>query len=221
MSDMRLIVAGAGGRMGRTLIKAIADRQGGAARPARSKTPRSPLIGRGCRLLAGLRANGVKLVRRRCGRCRPGRRHRRDFTVPAATLAWQHRRQARHGPRHRHHRLVRGGRSRDQGRRQAAVIVKSGNMSLGVNLLAALVKRVAKTLDESPSTSNRRDASQQEESMRRPAPRCCSAARRRKAAASISIKHSVRAATATPARGKPAISALPRCAAARWSASTR
>jgi 4-hydroxy-tetrahydrodipicolinate reductase len=28
------------------------------------------------------------------------------------------------------------------------VIVKSGNMSMGVNLLAALVKRVAKTLDE-------------------------------------------------------------------------
>jgi 4-hydroxy-tetrahydrodipicolinate reductase len=28
------------------------------------------------------------------------------------------------------------------------VIVKSGNMSLGVNLLAALVKRVAKTLDD-------------------------------------------------------------------------
>src|SRR5262249_61198674 len=29
-----------------------------------------------------------------------------------------------------------------------AVIVKSGNMSMGVNLLAALVKRVAKTLDD-------------------------------------------------------------------------
>src|SRR6202166_666836 len=29
-----------------------------------------------------------------------------------------------------------------------AIVVKSGNMSLGVNLLAALVKRVAKTLDE-------------------------------------------------------------------------
>ena len=28
------------------------------------------------------------------------------------------------------------------------MIVKSGNMSMGVNLLAALVKRVAKTLDE-------------------------------------------------------------------------
>jgi 4-hydroxy-tetrahydrodipicolinate reductase len=30
-----------------------------------------------------------------------------------------------------------------------AIIVKSGNMSLGVNLLTALVKRVAKTLDDS------------------------------------------------------------------------
>src|SRR5205807_1014906 len=29
-----------------------------------------------------------------------------------------------------------------------AVVIKAGNMSLGVNLLAALVKRVAKTLDE-------------------------------------------------------------------------
>jgi len=33
--------------------------------------------------------------------------------------------------------------------RVSAVIVKSGNMSLGVNLLAALVKRVAQTLDPS------------------------------------------------------------------------
>jgi 4-hydroxy-tetrahydrodipicolinate reductase len=32
---------------------------------------------------------------------------------------------------------------------KSAVIVKSGNMSLGVNLLAALTKRVAKTLDDS------------------------------------------------------------------------
>jgi len=32
---------------------------------------------------------------------------------------------------------------------KTAVIVKSGNMSLGVNLLAALTKRVAKTLDSS------------------------------------------------------------------------
>ena len=31
---------------------------------------------------------------------------------------------------------------------KSAVIVKSGNMSMGVNLLAALVKRVARTLDQ-------------------------------------------------------------------------
>src|SRR5205807_3905429 len=31
---------------------------------------------------------------------------------------------------------------------QRAIVVKSGNMSLGVNLLAALVKRVAQSLDE-------------------------------------------------------------------------
>src|SRR4029079_14655161 len=31
---------------------------------------------------------------------------------------------------------------------QRAIVVKSGNMSLGVNLLAALVERVAQTLDE-------------------------------------------------------------------------
>ena len=32
---------------------------------------------------------------------------------------------------------------------QRAIVVKSGNMSLGVNLLAALVKRAAQSLDES------------------------------------------------------------------------
>ena len=41
MSDMRLIVAGAGGRMGRTLIKAIAETKGlDARRRARSARAR-------------------------------------------------------------------------------------------------------------------------------------------------------------------------------------
>ena len=44
MADMRLIVAGAGGRMGRTLVKAIAETKGltlaGAVEDARS-----PLLG--------------------------------------------------------------------------------------------------------------------------------------------------------------------------------
>ena len=37
MSDMRLIVAGAGGRMGRTLIKAIAETKKLMVAPSRKK----------------------------------------------------------------------------------------------------------------------------------------------------------------------------------------
>ena len=61
MSDMRLIVAGAGGRMGRTLVKAIADTHGlelaGAVEDGALAADRP-----GCRQLAGLGENGVKLV---------------------------------------------------------------------------------------------------------------------------------------------------------------
>ena len=39
MSDMRLIVAGAGGRMGRTLVRAIAETPGASRCPARLKRP--------------------------------------------------------------------------------------------------------------------------------------------------------------------------------------
>ena len=42
MADMRLIVVGAGGRMGRTLVKAIADHQGlSLAAAVESKARRS------------------------------------------------------------------------------------------------------------------------------------------------------------------------------------
>ena len=44
MSDLRLIVAGAGGRMGRTLIKAIAETPGLALSGA-LEDAKSPLIG--------------------------------------------------------------------------------------------------------------------------------------------------------------------------------
>ena len=61
MAEMRLIVAGAGGRMGRTLVKAIAESKdfklAGALEDARS-----PLIGWDAGHLAGLGENGVKLT---------------------------------------------------------------------------------------------------------------------------------------------------------------
>ena len=139
-----------------------------------------------------------------------------DFTVPAATRDLV----AKAAERGIVHIIGTTGFSEDDEARikaasAKAVIVKSGNMSLGVNLLAALVKRVAKTLDNEFDIEDRRDASQQEDRRAVRHRACCSAARRRKAAASISPSAACCRARAIPASARPAISALPRCAAAR------
>src|SRR5882762_4254490 len=147
MSDMRLIVVGAGGRMGRTLISAIAATNGVALAGA-LEAAGSVMIGRDAGELAGLGANGVQvtaelapLLAKADGLI--------DFTVPAATVAFADS-VARSG---RVHIIGTTGLSAADENLIAeaakrAVIVKSGNMSLGVNLLAALTRRVAKALDE-------------------------------------------------------------------------
>src|SRR5579872_691446 len=61
MADMRLVIAGAGGRMGRTLVKAIAEAKGFALAGA-LEDARSPLIGWDAGTLAGTPENGVKLT---------------------------------------------------------------------------------------------------------------------------------------------------------------
>lgn len=148
MSDMRLIVAGAGGRMGRTLVKAIADTEGlvlaGALEDARS-----PLIGWDAGTLAGLGEDGVKLVGD-AGPLMTSADAIVDFTIPAATLALV----ALAAKAGKVHVIgTTGFTAADEDKikdaAKTAVIVKSGNMSLGVNLLAALSKRVAQTLDQS------------------------------------------------------------------------
>jgi 4-hydroxy-tetrahydrodipicolinate reductase len=148
MADMRLVVAGAGGRMGRTLIKAIAETKGltlvGALEDARS-----PLIGWDAGMLAGLGENRVKLV----GDAAPLMENADgiiDFTIPAATLELA----AIAAKAGKVHVIgTTGFTAADEAKIAAAaeraVLVKSGNMSLGVNLLAALTKRVAKTLGPS------------------------------------------------------------------------
>ena len=73
MSDMRLVVAGAGGRMGRTLIKAIAETPGLALAGA-VEDAKSPLIGQDSGELAGLGNNGIAVTDRRQGAARQGRR---------------------------------------------------------------------------------------------------------------------------------------------------
>ena len=76
MAEMRLVVAGAGGRMGRTLVKAIADNEQFALAGA-LEDARSPLIGWDAGTLAGLGENDIKLDRRRRPADGAGRRHHR------------------------------------------------------------------------------------------------------------------------------------------------
>src|SRR3954469_12815669 len=60
MSDMRLIVAGAGGRMGRALIRTIHETPGAVLAGA-LEAPGSELLGQDAGVLAGLPDNGIKL----------------------------------------------------------------------------------------------------------------------------------------------------------------
>jgi 4-hydroxy-tetrahydrodipicolinate reductase len=147
MADMRLIVAGAGGRMGRTLVKAIAETKGVTLVGA-VEAPGSAVIGRDAGELAGLGKNGVAvgidpepLLAEADGLV--------DFTIPAATVALAEL-TARHSRVHiiGTTGLNGGDEKLIAAAAKRAVIVKSGNMSLGVNLLVALTKRVAKTLDD-------------------------------------------------------------------------
>jgi 4-hydroxy-tetrahydrodipicolinate reductase len=147
MSDMRIVVAGAGGRMGRTLVKAVAE-TGGLALAGALEQPGSPFVGQDAGELAGLGKNGIMIASDIASTLLKADGVI-DFTVPAATREIA----AKAAERGIVHIVGTTGFSDDdEAKIKAAsaksVIVKSGNMSLGVNLLAALVKRVAKTLDE-------------------------------------------------------------------------
>jgi len=147
MADMRVVIAGAGGLMGRALISAVAATKGVALAGA-VDAPGSAVIGRDSGELAGLGPNGIKvtsdvapLLKVADGLI--------EFTIPAVTLAFAELTAAAGlvhvigttGHSAEEEAIVAKAASR-------AIIVKSGNMSLGVNLLAGLVKQVAKTLND-------------------------------------------------------------------------
>jgi len=147
MADMRLIVAGAGGRMGRALTRVISETNGAVLAGA-LEAPGSELLGKDAGVLAGVPANGIKLSADLWALSKEADGIL-DFTVPAATIA----NVAIAAERGLVHVIGTTGLSPSddaviQSVTSRAVVVKSGNMSLGVNLLAALVKRVAKSLDE-------------------------------------------------------------------------
>ena len=148
MADMRLIVAGAGGRMGRALVRVISETPGAVVVGA-LEAPGSELLGKDAGVLAGLPANGVELSAD-LWKLSANADAILDFTVPAATIA----NVAIAAERGLVHVVGTTGLSASdmaviKSVTSRAVVVQSGNMSLGVNLLAALVKRVAASLDES------------------------------------------------------------------------
>jgi 4-hydroxy-tetrahydrodipicolinate reductase len=147
MPDLRLIVAGAGGRMGRTLVKAIADTPGLALVGA-TEGDGSQYLGQDSGVLAGLPPNRVPIV----SEVRPltmAADAILDFTVPAATVKL--------APLAAETKLAHvigttGMSAADDAivaeAAKKTAIVKSGNMSLGVNLLGVLTKQVAAALGE-------------------------------------------------------------------------
>ena len=145
--DMRLVIVGAGGRMGRELTRAVTDISGctvtGGVEPSGSA-----FLGQDMGTLSGIGELGVTITEDPLTLFAAADGVI-DFTIPAASVAYAGlAAQARIV-----HVVGTTGISAEEDAKfsaaaRHAAIVKSGNMSLGVNLLAALVKQVATALDE-------------------------------------------------------------------------
>ena len=213
MDDMKLVVVGAAGRMGRTLIRIVAETPGVVLAGAVEREGAAE-IGSDAGVLAGLEANGVAVTddplpvfARADGVL--------DFTSPAATIQFS---ELAAQARIVHVIGTTGIGPEDEAKILAAArhapVIKSGNMSLGVNLLAVLVRK-RRRRSTRISTSRFWRCTTATRSMRPPARRCCSARRRPRDAASTSPSIRSGSATAIPARASAATSASRRCAAAR------
>ena len=145
MADVKFVVAGASGRMGRALVREISQGQGVTLVGA-LEVEGHPDLGMDAGTLAGQQPNGVKLTADPL----PLLAHVQgviDFTRPMvsvmlADLAAQARIVHVIGTTG----FSAGDDKRIEAASRHAVIVKSGNMSLGVTLLAALVAQAAKAL---------------------------------------------------------------------------
>jgi 4-hydroxy-tetrahydrodipicolinate reductase len=144
---MKLAIAGAAGRMGRVLTRIVNETPG--AEVAGGLEPKgSPHVGADMGVLAGIGALDVligddplALLTQVDGII--------DFTVPQATLALAElSAQARIVHVIGTTGIGEDGEAKIRAAARHARIVKSGNMSLGVNLLAVMVKKVAAALGE-------------------------------------------------------------------------
>lgn len=142
----KITIAGASGRMGRMLVKA-AHQLPDIKLVAALDGPHSEFLGEDSGLLAGIGANHIVLQSHF-----PTEPFDAliDFTTPVATKVYlEH--SSKLGLIH----VIgtTGFQAQDldliQSKAESCCIIRSGNMSLGVNLLAALVKKAAQSLDPS------------------------------------------------------------------------
>ena len=222
MSDMGLVVVGAAGRMGQTLIRTIHAMRRRHASPAPSSGRARRISARMPARLAGIGAIGVPITddplpafAKADGVL--------DFTSPAATVEFAgYAAQARIV-----HVIGTTGCSPEDDAKIAAAarhatIVKSGNMSLGVNLLAVLVEQAAKALDPRDFDIEILEMHHHHK-VDAPSGTALLLGEAAAKGRGIALAEQQRARARRPYRraaGK-ARSALPRCAAARWSATIR
>ena len=145
MADLNIGVVGAGGRMGRMLVEAIAATDG-ARLAAASEMPGADTVGADAGVLAGVGALDVALTDD-AGSVFDAADAVIDFTAPAASVAHADLAASRGTA------LVVGTTGLDAGQEAAlrtagerTAIVWAPNMSLGVNLLFALTEQVARAL---------------------------------------------------------------------------
>ena len=144
---MKLLVVGAGGRMGQALVRAITEMDGVVLAAAIDREGISA-IGQDAGIIAGLTEPLGVPVSDDARAAFSNVDGVIDFTAPAATLEFADY-AAQKGIVH----VIgtTGCSSEDDEKIEAAardaVVIKSGNMSLGVNLLAVLVRQAAKALD--------------------------------------------------------------------------
>lgn len=143
--DMKLVVVGAAGRMGQTLLRTIHAMKGVTIHAAIER-PGSPFIGRDAGEVAGLGPIGVAITDEPLAAFVDADGVL-DFTSPAATVTF-----AGLAAQARIVHVVgtTGCSPEDEAKLVAAArharIVKSGNMSLGVNLLGVLTEQAARAL---------------------------------------------------------------------------
>jgi len=144
--SLSIAIAGAAGRMGQALIRAIADKPGLRLAGGSERTG-APAVGQDLGVLAGLPALGV-IVTDSASAAAANAEVWIDFTTPAATLA-----ALDALPATKVRAIISGATgfepAQEQRLAEAAkrvAIVRSGNFSLGVNLLAALTEQAAARL---------------------------------------------------------------------------